>query len=154
MAELNPIPLALLWRRAVVEYEQEAKIFDLPEGKFFRAIPGLDFSVVFHGHTAATPLGPAAGPHGQLAQNIILSWLAGSRIIELKTIQILDRLKIPRPCIDAANVGYNVEWSQELTLEQSLREYVGAAMFVELLKASGLLGAGMPWATVFDMSVG
>src|SRR5579871_55803 len=154
MAELNPIPLALLWRRAVVEYEQEAKIFDLPESKFFRGLPALDLSVKFHGHTAATPLGPAAGPHGQLAQNIILSWLGGSRIIELKTIQILDRLKIPRPCIDAANVGYNVEWSQELTLEQSVREYAGAAMFLEMLRVSGLLGNSIPWETVFDMSVG
>ena len=90
----------------------------------------------FHGHRAATPLGPAAGPHGQLAQNIALSWLGGSRIIELKTVQILDELKIPRPCIDAANVGYNVEWSQELRLEQSLREYVRAAMLLEILKAS------------------
>ncbi len=51
-----------------------------------------------------------------LLQNIVLSWLAGSRIIELKTVQILDELKIPRPCIDATNVGYNVEWSQELKL--------------------------------------
>ena len=114
--------------------EREGKIFDLPANKFFRGIPGLDLSVDFHGHRAATPLGPAAGPHGQLAQNIALSWLGGSRIIELKTVQILDELKIPRPCIDAANVGYNVEWSQELRLEQSLREYVKAAMLLEILK--------------------
>jgi putative selenate reductase len=71
-----------------------------------------------------------------LAQNIALSWLGGARIIELKTVQILDELKIPRPCIDVANVGYNVEWSQELKLEQSLREYVKAAMLVEILKES------------------
>src|SRR5579883_2588510 len=140
MAELHPIPLPLLWRRAVLEYEREGKIFDLPKSKIFRGIPGLDLSVIFHGHRASTPLGPAAGPHGQLAQNIVLSWLGGSRIIELKTVQILDRLRIPRPCIDIANVGYNVEWSQELTLEQSLREYVKAAMLLEIFKASGLAG--------------
>ena len=90
-------------------------------------------------------------------QNIVLSWLGGSRIIELKTVQILDELKIPRPCIDIINVGYNVEWSQELRLEQSLREYVGAAMFIEILKASKLLGEDFPgnWGdTIFDMSVG
>src|SRR5690348_9874823 len=121
MAELSPIPLPLLWRRAVLEYEGEGKIFDLPKSKFFRGIPGLDLSVAFHGERAATPLGPAAGPHGQLAQNIVLSWLGGSRIIELKTVQVMDELKIPRPCIDMTNVGYNVEWSQELKLEQSLR---------------------------------
>ncbi|SPE41110.1 conserved hypothetical protein [Candidatus Sulfopaludibacter sp. SbA3] len=154
MSELVPIPLPLLLRRAFLEYRQEGKIFDLPESKIFRGLPGLDLSVFFHGHRAATPLGPAAGPHGQLAQNIVLSWLGGSRIIELKTIQILDELKIPRPCIDAANVGYNVEWSQELKLPQSLREYVGAAMFLEILTSPKLLGGDLPTDTVFDMSVG
>jgi putative selenate reductase len=157
MSELVPIPLPLLLRRAFVEYEREEKIFDLPKAKFFRGLPGLDTSVRFHGHSASTPLGPAAGPHDQLVQNIVLSWLGGSRIIELKTVQILDELKIPRPCIDIINVGYNVEWSQELRLEQSLREYVGAAMFIEILKASKLLGEDFPadWGdTIFDMSVG
>ncbi len=154
MAELVPIPLPLLLRRAFLEYRRENKIFDLPAAKIFRGIPGLDFSVDFHGHRAATPLGPAAGPHGQLAQNIALAWLGGSRIIELKTVQILDELKIPRPCIDIANVGYNVEWSQELKLEQSLREYVKAAMFLEILQASGLPGEGVPAGAIFDMSVG
>jgi putative selenate reductase len=154
MAELTPVPLPLLLRRAFLECRQEGKIFDLPASKFFRGIPGLDLSVSFHGHRASTPLGPAAGPHGQLAQNIALSWLAGCRIIELKTVQILDELKIPRPCIDVANVGYNVEWSQELTLEQSLREYVSAAMLIDILKASGLLGEQVSSETVFDMSVG
>ncbi|HTS66717.1 MAG TPA: hypothetical protein VMH28_32055 [Candidatus Acidoferrales bacterium] len=154
MAELVPIPLPLLLRRAFLEYRREDKIFDLPANRFFRGFPDLDLSVDFHGHRASTPLGPAAGPHGQLAQNIVLSWLAGSRIIELKTVQILDELQIPRPCIDATNVGYNVEWSQELKLEQSLREYVKAAMFLEILRASGLLGEGIPPETVFDMSVG
>ncbi len=154
MAELAPIPLPLLLRRSFLEYQREGKIFDLPANKFFRGFPDLDLSVEFHGHRAATPLGPAAGPHGQLAQNIALSWLGGSRIIELKTVQILDELKIPRPCIDAANVGYNVEWSQELKLEQSLREYVKAAMLLDIWKASGLPGDGIPTETVFDMSVG
>jgi putative selenate reductase len=182
MAELVPIPLPLLLRRAFLEYSREGKIFDLPATKFFRGIPGLDLSVEFHGHRAATPLGPAAGPHGQLSQNIALSWLGGARIIELKTVQILDELKIPRPCIDVANVGYNVEWSQELKLEQSLREYVKAAMLLGTLKASGVIeqslpdgrgsddssalqseprpgyplgvGSGCFFDTVFDMSVG
>src|ERR1039457_5832745 len=155
MAELVPLPLPLLLRRAFLEYQREGKIFDLPKSKFFRGVPGIDFSVDFHGHRAATPLGPAAGPHGQLAQNIVLSWLGGSRIIELKTVQILDDLKIPRPCIDTANVGYNVEWSQELKLEQSLREYVKAAMLLEIFvgQASGPVPSSLS-DTVFDMSVG
>ena len=157
MSELIPIPLPLQLTRAFLEYEREGKIFDLPKAKFYRGLNGLDTSVTFHGRRAANPVGPAAGPHDQLVQNIVLSWLAGSRIIELKTVQIMDELKIPRPCIDATNVGYNVEWSQELKLEQSLREYVGAMMFIEILKSSRLLGeefAGPFADTIYDMSVG
>lgn len=157
MAELIPIPLDLQLRRAFLEYEREGKIFDLLRGHFFHGLPGLDTSVVSNGHRASTPLGPAAGPHDQMLQNIVLCWLGGARVIELKTVQILDELKIPRPCIDATNVTYNVEWSQELRLEQSLREYVSAAMFLEILKASGLLGDDFPGEiadTIFDMSVG
>ena len=157
MSELVPIPLPLLLTRAFLEYEREGEIFDLPKSKFFRGLADVDTSVMFHGQRAANPVGPAAGPHDQLVQNIVLSWLAGSRIIELKTVQVLDELKIPRPCIDATNVGYNVEWSQELKLEQSLREYVGAMMFIEILKASRLLGdefSGAFTDTIYDMSVG
>ncbi len=157
MAELVPIPLPLLAKRALLEFQREGKIFDLPRDKFWRGDPALDLSVRFHGRRAASPIGPAAGPHDQLAQNIVLAWLAGARIVELKTVQVLDELAIPRPCIDATNVGYNVEWSQELRLEASLREYVGAAMLIEILRASGLLG-DVPGAgkaeTIFDMSVG
>ena len=155
MAELVPVPFDLLVKRALLEFEREGKIFDLPRDKFFRGLPDLDLSVEFHGHRASTPLGPAAGPHGQLAQNIVLSWLAGGRILELKTVQVRDDLVIPRPCIDMQTVGYNVEWSQELKLEQSLEEYVKAALLIRMLVASGRL----PFApgfdgTVFDMSVG
>jgi putative selenate reductase len=157
VSELLPVPLNLQLTRAFLEYERQGKIFDLPKAKFFQGLQGLDTSVSFHGHRASTPVGPAAGPHDQLIQNIVLSWLAGSRIIELKTVQIMDELKIPRPCIDMANVGYNVEWSQELKLEQSLREYVGAAMLIEILKDSKLLGEDFGVGlsdTIYDMSVG
>ena len=157
MAELVPVPLLLQLQRAFIEYEREGRIFHLPKEKFFSGLPGLDLSVVSNGHRASTPLGPAAGPHTQMLQNIVLCWLGGSRIIELKTVQLLDELAIPRPCIDSANITYNVEWSQELKLVASLREYVSAAMFLQVLKASNLLGELYPAdadETVFDMSIG
>jgi putative selenate reductase len=87
-----------------------------------------------------------------MAQNIALAWLAGGRAIECKTVQVKDDIAVPRPCIDMETVGYNVEWSQELTVGQSLEEYVKGAMLIEMLKASGV-GAGLD-ETVFDMSVG
>src|SRR5262245_53392684 len=139
------------------EHEREGKVFDLPARKFWHGPADLDTSVLFHGRRAASPLGPAAGPQDQMAQNVVLAWLGGSRILELKTVQVNDRLVIPRPCIDAVTVGYNVEWSQELRLEQSLREYVAGSMLVDALKATNLLGRpedALKQDTILDMSVG
>ena len=150
--ELIPAPFPNLLRRMLREHERERKIFDLPERKFWKPPAGLDLGVTFHGAPAANPLGPAAGPQDQMAQNIVLAWLAGSRILELKTVQINDRLVLPRPCIDAVTVGYNVEWSQELRLRQSLREYVAGSMLVDVLGHEGIGGAIAD--TIFDMSVG
>src|SRR5947199_9922809 len=131
------------------------RCFDLPARSFHRAPEGMDLGVTFHGERAANALGPAAGPQSQLAQNIVLSYLAGGRVMELKTVQINDELVIPRPCIDAANVGYNVEWSQELRLEESLHEYVVGWYLVHVLMKlnyPGLRPEDM--ATQFDVSVG
>lgn len=157
MAELIPLPFEHLVRRMFLEFEKQQTIFDLPKQKFYRCNGGPDTSVEFCGMKAATPVGPAAGPQTQMAQNLVLSWLGGSRILELKTIQILDQLKIARPCIDMTNVGYNVEWSQELRLEQSLREYVAGHILIEMLIAANVLEQNDPLAkteTIFDVSVG
>ncbi|HLV97880.1 MAG TPA: 4Fe-4S dicluster domain-containing protein [Ktedonobacterales bacterium] len=159
MPELRPAPLTDLLRRAYYEPKTQGTIFDLPLREFYRPDLSLDTSVKFHGLPAATPLGPAAGPHDQLAQNVALAWLSGSRIIELKTVQILDRLVINRPCIDVTNVGFNIEWSQELKLEQSLREYAKASMLVDILREENVLGLppeaiASRGAIIYDMSVG
>ena len=137
------------------EFAARQSIFDLPSRKFFSDTGGRDISVVVHGHQASTPLGPAAGPHTQLAQNIVLSYLVGGRVIELKTVQEKDDLTIPRPCIDMKTVGYNVEWSQELTVPESLEEYVKAAMAIRILKASGSLRTPPELSNVlFELSLG
>ncbi|MBI5215031.1 MAG: 4Fe-4S dicluster domain-containing protein [Ignavibacteriae bacterium] len=167
MAELIPISFDKLLKRIYYEYQKNDSIFDLPSRKFYRPNPELDLSVMFCGNRAANPVGPAAGPHTQLAQNIVLSWLAGARILELKTVQIKDELQLTRPCIDMATVGYNTEWSQELRLEDSLREYVKASMIIEILKESfGVSGfefrenekltqpPNPKLETIFDISVG
>jgi putative selenate reductase len=154
MAELRPYPFGALIRRMFKELEQNKSIFDLPTRKFVLNTQ-KDVSVRFQDHVASTPLGPAAGPQSQMAQNIVLSWLGGSRIMELKTVQINDELDLPRPCIDMQTVGYNVEWSQELKLQQSLEEYVKGSMLIEILVASGRLEMDPKFArTIFDMSVG
>ncbi len=160
MAELVPISFHTLLRRMYYEYTKTNSIFDLPSRKFYSPTAENNLTVISCGNPAANPVGPAAGPHTQLAQNIALSWLAGSRIIELKTVQINDRLEIARPCIDMATVGYNTEWSQELHLEESAKEYVKARMMVEILKH--WLFLDLPnsnfrpsqFDTIFDVSVG
>jgi len=159
-APLTPMSLGQLLGRIDHEFEIRNRIFDLPTGRFWSPDPDIDLGFSFVGRRAATPIGPAAGPHSQLAQNIVLAWLGGSRLFELKTVQILDELEIARPCIDMQTIGYNIEWSQELTLGQSLTEYVKASMLLDILHEWEPLHdhvsapAGDPGPHVFDMSVG
>lgn len=157
MAELSPIPFSDLVRRMRREVTASQSIFDLPVKKWFVPEGELDFSAVHFGRRAATPVGPAAGPHTQLAQNIVLAWLAGSRILELKTVQVNDRLAIPRPCIHVPNVGFNVEWSQELRVAKSQLEYAKALYLIEILKATrafGVFPGDGGGETIYDISVG
>lgn len=157
MSELAPVPFPDLIRRMRREVETSQAIFDLPAKKWFRPDEGPDFSAFHFGRRASTPVGPAAGPHTQLAQNIVLAWLAGSRILELKTVQVNDRLEIPRPCIHVPNVGYNVEWSQELRVEESTLEYAKAVFLIEVLKATrgfGVFASDAGFDTIYDISVG
>lgn len=161
MPDLVPAPLSTLLKRAYYEPRAQQSIYDLPCKEMYRGSTQVDLSARFHGLLAGTPLGPAAGPQDQLAQNIVLAWLGGSRIIELKTVQILDELTINRPCIDATTIGFNIEWSQELKLQQSLREYVKASLICEILREENALDlpedANLPadlYATIFDLSVG
>ena len=154
---LVPFPLRVLLGRIAHEWETRRRIFDLPAARFFDASAAPDLSVEFLGRRAATPLGPAAGPHSQLAQNIVLAWLGGARIVELKTVQVLDEIDVSRPCIDMETVGYNVEWSQELRIGQSLEEYVKAWMIIEILRGWGELTPFLgpdPGPHIFDLSVG
>ncbi len=157
MAELYGLDLGTHLKAIIEEFKSDKSIYGYPEKKFYHGFPGIDLSVDFHDKKAATPLGPASGPHTQLAQNIVLSFLHGARIIELKTVQILDQLDIPRPCIDARNVCYNVEWSQELRLDESCHEYIVAWILLHIIEEMELLGPpkGDPFYNkVFDVSVG
>ena len=148
-------PFATQLRRILKEYEANSSIFGIHKSFFYTPAPDARFATAdVYGQYLATPIGPSAGPHTQLSQNIIAAWLTGGRFIELKTVQILDELEIPRPCIDMEDEGYNVEWSQELKLEESAHEYVNAWALVHILpRLLGWEGAA-PVGTIFDMSVG
>ncbi len=158
---LTPLPLPVLLGRVVKEWQTRRRIFGLPARRFFRSTgadgePTCSLATEIAGCPVATPLGPAAGPHTQLAQNFVLGWLAGARSFELKTVQVLDQLELERPCIDMETIGFNVEWSQELTLDQSLTEYVKAWLMLEILSAWPPLREvlGEPGGHVFELSLG
>ncbi|MBK9260757.1 MAG: glutamate synthase [Polyangiaceae bacterium] len=137
------------------EMDTRQSIFDLPSRKFFVSTGHRNLEAIIHGQRAPVPLGPAAGPHTQLAPNIVLSYLAGGRVIELKTVQVKDDLDIPRPCIDMTTVGYNVEWSQELRIAESLEEYAKAALAIAILAESGIAKIAQPVRGVlFEASIG
>ncbi len=151
---MNVQPFEVLLNWILKEYESSQSIFGIHRSLFY--VPKKDSPYAIEhlfGHYLATPIGPGAGPHTQLAQNIICAWLSGGRFIELKTVQISDELDIPRPCIDMEDEGYNVEWSQELKLDQSASEYVKAWVLIHILRR--MLGfESLPFGTVFNMSVG
>jgi putative selenate reductase len=157
VAPLTPFGLDVLLGRVAHEWETRHRVFDLPSARFWKRNEDVDLTMDFMGRAAATPLGPAAGPHSQMAQNIVLGWLAGARIFELKTVQVLDDLDIARPCIDMQTIGFNIEWSQELPVAQSLEEYVKAWMVIEILRQwepiREFVGAD-PGPHLFDLSVG
>lgn len=151
--KVQPFEVLLNW--ILTELQENQSIFGIPRSLFYIPKKDSPYAVrdVF-GQCLATPIGPGAGPHTQLAQNIICAWLCGARFIELKTVQIMDELKIPRPCIDMEDEGYNVEFSQELKLDQSAWEYIKAWVLIHILH--GVLGfeGRVPFGTVFNMSVG
>ena len=147
-------PFDILLKSVLNEFTHNRSIFGIHRSLFYQPRSDSPYATEMFGSYLATPIGPAAGPHTQLAQNIICAWLSGGRFIELKTVQIMDELEIPRPCIDMEDEGYNVEWSQELKLDQSLNEYIKAWALIHILPR--LLGfeGEVPFGTIFNMSIG
>ncbi len=99
-------------------------------------------------------IGPAAGPHTQLAGNIVAAYGAGASHFELKTVQILEgaALGVLKPCILSYQEVYNTEWSTELTVQEALGEYVKAYLLLKLLIIE--FGLGDVNGFEFIMSVG
>jgi putative selenate reductase len=124
----------------------------IPGSLFFRPDKSDPFRMMRYGGELETPIGVAAGPHTQLALNIIAAWLSGARYIELKTVQTLDELEVSKPCIDMQDEGYNCEWSQELKIRDSFNEYLNAWIIIHVLRR--VLGFNTPSGTLFNMSVG
>ena len=153
----HPISMEQLTAWTFTELEQKDSLFGIPRQAFF--VPQADnpFRTEKYGCQLETPFGVAAGPHSQMAQNIVVAWACGSRFLELKTVQTLDELEVNKPCIDLEDEGYNVEWSQELKVYESFDEYLRAWILIHALHHKlGFLGqgAGPSPGMIFNMSVG
>ncbi|MBI5837988.1 MAG: putative selenate reductase subunit YgfK [Candidatus Eisenbacteria bacterium] len=145
----RPAPLATLARWLFPALDGTGPVLGVPRANL--AFPDARMEMRLLGGSVEAPLGVAAGPHTQLAQNLVSAWLCGARFMELKTVQARDDIEVARPCIDSADETYNCEWSQELALEQSFDEYLKAWVLVHVLaRRMGRPGPGV----IFDMSVG
>ena len=149
--QMRPMPFLDLLGQAMTEYKQKGSMFYVP----FAGINPLLKKVRLGRQLAESPIGPAAGPHTQLAQNIIAAYAGGARYFELKTVQLLhgEDLGIRKPCIYVnGEEAYNTEWSSELTLEQAFEEYVKAWWVLKLLVKE--FNFGDKEGFVFNISVG
>ena len=149
---MRPVPFKQLLHWITEEYRSQWAIFGIPESQFFIKENGK--GVQIFDESCATPVGPAAGPHTQLTQNIVAAYLVGGRFFELKTVQKLDSLQFEKPCIDARDEGYNTEWSTELSLEQAYDEYAKAWILLHFIEAVFDMQVTAKQSFIFNMSVG
>ena len=137
---MRPMPFAHLMNWILSEYRAQGSVFGV--SKLVRHAGGKALPIFEE--KIESPYGPAAGPHTQLAQNIIAAYAAGSRFFEVKTVQVMDGEElskcVSKPCITAADECYNCEWSTELYVPQAFAEYVKAWFACKLLAKELELG--------------
>ncbi len=151
--KFTPLPIGKLYSW-IMEELKSGTVFGIPKNLFFLPSQEDNFRTVRFGRVLETPLGLAAGPHTQLAQNIICGWLTGARYIELKTVQELDDIDVTKPCIDMRDEGYNCEWSQELNIGDSFSEYLKAFILIHILKNKLNIKSSTESGFIFNMSAG
>lgn len=145
-----PIPFPQLMNWILDEKKPQGTVFGLHRP--YRADPQKTWE--FFGGKLEMPFGPAAGPHTQLAQNLVAAYFAGGRFFELKTVQKIDGLDLPvaKPCIGGDDEAYNVEWSTELYVPEAMAEYIKAWVALHVIAREFGLG-GMD-GFQFNMSLG
>lgn len=147
---MKPLKFASLMEHICQEYKTKGTIFNVKNIHTYENAPKLD---IFD-RQLENPLGVAAGPHTQLAQNIVACYAGGARFMELKTIQIMygEELGIARPCIRADDEAYNVEWSSEYCPADARDEYIKAWVACKVVAQE--FGLGDPEGLEFNMSCG
>jgi len=147
---MTPMPFGQMVKWIMKEHKEKSSVFGVYRP--YKADKRND--LLIFGRTLESPIGPAAGPHTQLAQNIAAAYYAGSRFFELKTVQIIDgeNLPVQKPCIKADDECYNVEWSTELLVPQAQVEYIKAWFLLSIMAKEFDLGSINGFQ--FNMSVG
>ena len=86
---MRPIPFSQLMNWIIEEHKTQDAIFGVRK----MVTTNQEGALPIFDERNETPFGPAAGPNTQLAQNIVASYVAGSRFFELKTVQVMaDRI--------------------------------------------------------------
>lgn len=147
---MTPMPFGQLVTWMITEHKKTGSVF----GVYRPYQAKEEYTRELFGRKLETPVGPAAGPHTQLAQNLAASYFSGSRFFELKTVQIIDGEDLPvsKPCILADDECYNCEWSTELYVPQAQDEYIKAWFLLRVMAKEFNLGAADGFQ--FNMSVG
>ena len=147
---MRPMSFEQLLNWTLTEYKKSGTVFG--EHHPYHADEKYD-RMIFE-RTLETPVGPAAGPHTQLAQNIVAAYYTGSRFFELKTVQVMDGAELSacvnKPCIKADDECYNCEWSTELYVPQAMEEYIKAWFLCKVIAKEFSLGA---WTVSSSISV-
>lgn len=149
---MRPVPFEALLTRIFDEYQNHRSIFGIPEQQFYSPTNPNRLTVFGElcnpGWTCRRTAYPAGAKYYHL-------WLTGGRFIELKTVQILDRLELEKPCIDAEDECFNTEWSTEFTLKKAADEYLKARFILHLLEEIFPLTPMKGGKSfIFNMSVG
>ena len=138
--KMTCMPFGQLMEWVLTEYRTKGTVFGIHRAY----MADTSAKMQIFGRNMETPIGPAAGPNTQLAQNIIASYYAGARFFELKTVQKMDGDElaacINRPCILAEDECYNCEWSTELYVPQAMGEYIKAWFVLHVIAKEFSLG--------------
>lgn len=149
---MTPMSFGQLVDWMITEHETHGTVF----GEHHAYQADAKFNRTIFGRPLETPVGPAAGPHTQLTQNIIAAYYTGSRFFELKTVQIMDGAElaacVSKPCIKADDECYNCEWSTELYVPEAMEEYIKAWFLLKVMAKEFNLGSMDGFQ--FNISVG
>ena len=149
---MKSIPFGQLTEWILNEYKKTGQVFGIQ----IAYVADQSKTIEIFGRKLENPVGPAAGPHTQLAQNLVAAYVAGARFFELKTVQKMDGQElsacIPKPCIVAEDEAYNCEWSTELYVPQAMEEYIKGWILIHVIAKE--FGIGRPDGFQFNMSCG